>query len=100
MLLWKRVVFAPFQLTIYIAACMMRMMLEYMALNKRGLNCLRGVFENFFSLNKILYESISEFQLVKNLSTRQQSTRKQSVVSAKQSIVYTSKAITTEFKGV
>ena len=29
-------------------------MLEYMALNERGVNCLREVFEIFFKFNKIL----------------------------------------------
>jgi len=29
-------------------------LLEYMALNERGVNCLREVFENFFRFNKIL----------------------------------------------
>jgi len=49
-------------------------MLEYIALNERGVNCLRGGFENFFSLKSVVY--------------------------AKQSVVYTSKAITVEFKRV
>ena len=79
----------------------MRMMLEYMTLNKREVKLFKRGFWKLFQLEQNpLYESISEFQLVKNLSTRQQNTRKQSVVSAKQSIVYTNKAITTEFKGV
>jgi len=29
-------------------------MLEYMALNERGVNCLREVFEIFLKFNKIL----------------------------------------------
>jgi len=32
-----------------------RLVLEYMVLNKRGgVNCLKGVFENFFRFNEIL----------------------------------------------
>jgi len=30
--------------------------LECMALNERGVNCLKGVFTNFLSYNEILYK--------------------------------------------
>ena len=52
-------------------------MLEYMALNERGGELFKRGFRKLFHLEQNpLCESISEFQLAKNLSTKQSSTRK------------------------
>jgi len=69
------------------------MLLEYMTLNERGVNCLRGVFENFWGLTKSfvwIQNKNQDSQECKQLNSK--ATEKQSVVSSKQSVVYTSKA--------
>ena len=60
---------------------------------------LKGVFENFLSYNKILCMKLNQkFSLPRYKAQNSKAPEKQSVVSSKQSVVYTSKAITTEFK--
>jgi len=57
-----------------------------------GGNCLKGVFANFWRLKEILCKKPDlGIQFAKNKAQNSKALEKQSVVSHKQSVVYTSK---------
>jgi len=70
-------------------------------LKRKGGELFKGGFRKLFKLEcNSLQETRLGIQLAKNKAQNNKASEKQSVVFAKQSVVYTSKTITIEFKRV